>query len=122
MAAMAAFVSYCWGLTLLIGCYLAGEVVVTSLAIPLPGALVGLLFLLSGLLLRRKPPRHLARAAQPLLSHMAVLFVPAVCGVVALWPQIQPYWPSISIAIVLTTALSLALVAWLASRILRTGA
>ena len=52
-------------LSLILLCQLAGEVIVRGLALPMPGPVVGLLFLL--LLL---------------LAHLSLLFVPAGVGVV----------------------------------------
>jgi holin-like protein len=78
-------------LSLILLCQLAGEVIVRGLALPLPGPVVGLLFLLL-LLLGRDRLKALARgplqqdgvetAARGLLAHLSLLFVPAGVGVV----------------------------------------
>jgi holin-like protein len=77
-------------LSLILLCQLAGEVIVRGLALPLPGPVVGLLFLLL-LLLARDRFSVLARgplqqdgvenASRGLLAHLSLLFVPAGVGV-----------------------------------------
>src|SRR5258707_9649608 len=78
-------------LSLILLCQLAGEVIVRSLALPMPGPVVGLLFLLL-LLLARDRFSILARgplqddgvenASRGLLANLSLLFVPAGVGVV----------------------------------------
>ena len=69
-------------LTLLVLCQFAGEVAARGLGLPLPGPVLGLIFLLAGLLLRARlgrggPPAELKTTAQGLLNHLGLLFVPA---------------------------------------------
>jgi predicted murein hydrolase (TIGR00659 family) len=78
-------------LSLILLCQLAGEVIVRGLGLPMPGPVVGLLFLLLSLLAR---DRFVALARGPLqqdgvenvsrglLAHLSLLFVPAGVGVV----------------------------------------
>jgi holin-like protein len=78
-------------LSLILLCQLAGEVIVRGLALPMPGPVLGLLFLLL-LLLARDRLKILARgplqgdgvenASQGLLANLSLLFVPAGVGVV----------------------------------------
>jgi putative effector of murein hydrolase LrgA (UPF0299 family) len=78
-------------LSLILLCQLAGEVIVRGLALPMPGPVLGLLFLLL-LLLARDRLRILARgplqgdgvenASRGLLANLSLLFVPAGVGVV----------------------------------------
>jgi holin-like protein len=78
-------------LSLILLCQLAGEVIVRGLALPMPGPVVGLLFLLL-LLLARDRFAPLARgplqgdgvenASRGLLANLSLLFVPAGVGVV----------------------------------------
>jgi putative effector of murein hydrolase LrgA (UPF0299 family) len=77
-------------LSLILLCQLAGEVIVRGLALPMPGPVVGLVFLLL-LLLARDRFAVLARgplqqdgvenASRGLLAHLSLLFVPAGVGV-----------------------------------------
>jgi holin-like protein len=77
-------------LSLILLCQLAGEVIVRGLAVPMPGPVVGLLFLLLLLLARdrfsvvaRGPLQQdgVENASRGLLAHLSLLFVPAGVGV-----------------------------------------
>src|SRR6202158_2693080 len=78
-------------LSLILLCQLAGEVIVRGLGLPMPGPVLGLLFLLL-LLLARDRFAFLARgplqgdgvenASRGLLANLSLLFVPAGVGVV----------------------------------------
>ena len=72
-------------------CQLAGEVIVRGLGLPMPGPVIGLMFLLILLLARdrfavlaRGPLREdgVENASRGLLAHLSLLFVPAGVGVV----------------------------------------
>ncbi len=78
-------------LSLILLCQLAGEVIARGLALPMPGPVLGLVFLLA-LLLARDRFSVLARgplqgdgvesASRGLLANLSLLFVPAGVGVV----------------------------------------
>jgi holin-like protein len=78
-------------LSLILLCQLAGEVIVRGLGLPMPGPVLGLMFLLL-LLLARDRLQILARGplagggventSRGLLAHLSLLFVPAGVGVV----------------------------------------
>ncbi|MCB0889254.1 MAG: CidA/LrgA family protein, partial [Nocardioidaceae bacterium] len=67
------------GLVAILLCQLAGEFVVRLLGLPLPGPVVGMMFMLAILLIRGADSRRgrIATAAAPLLKHLQLLFVPA---------------------------------------------
>jgi putative effector of murein hydrolase LrgA (UPF0299 family) len=78
-------------LSLILLCQLAGEVIVRGLVLPMPGPVVGLVFLLLLLLardrfaaLRRGPLQGdgVESASRGLLANLSLLFVPAGVGVV----------------------------------------
>ncbi|GGF67165.1 CidA/LrgA family protein [Alteromonas lipolytica] len=102
------------GWLIITGCYLLGEFIVQMASIPLPGALIGLLLLLAGLLLRQRPAVAISRGAQPLLTHMSVLFVPAVIGVGLFWDEVRQNALGITLALVATTIIALGFTAWVA--------
>ena len=106
------------GWLIIVGCYLVGEFLVLVTDLPLPGALIGLLLLLGGLLLRQRPPETVGRGAQPLLSHTSVLFVPAVIGVGLFWAEVCENALGIALALVATTIVALGATAWFAQRLL----
>jgi holin-like protein len=78
-------------LSLILLCQLIGEVIVRGLNLPMPGPVLGLLFLLLLLLARdrfvvlgRGPLRGdgVEGASRGLLAHLSLLFIPAGVGVV----------------------------------------
>jgi holin-like protein len=78
-------------LSLILLCQLAGEVIVRGLVLPMPGPVIGLVFLLLLLLardrfaaLRRGPLQGdgVESASRGLLANLSLLFVPAGVGVV----------------------------------------
>jgi putative effector of murein hydrolase LrgA (UPF0299 family) len=98
-------------LSLILLCQLAGEVIVRGLGLPMPGPVLGLLFLLL-LLLGRDRFAVLARgplqgdgvegASRGLLAHLSLLFIPAGVGVVQKLDLLAEH----GIAIVLILAVS----------------
>jgi len=71
-----------FGLLWLLLCWLAGEAFVTLLGLPMPGAVAGMLLLLGLALWRRRICPNTTEAGSGLLSHMALLFVPAGVGLI----------------------------------------
>lgn len=108
------------GWVIIVGCYLVGEFVVLTFNLPLPGALIGLLILLCGLLLHQRPAVAVSRGARPLLAHMSVLFVPAVIGVGLFWGEVRDNALGITLSLVATTIIALGFTAWVAQRLMKT--
>jgi holin-like protein len=94
-----------------------GDVLKSALHLPLPGAVIGMLALLLALMIYGSVPDALARASQPLLSHMSLLFIPPGVGLFFLDQQIVQQWPAIVCALVISTAITLALVGILMQRL-----
>ncbi|VUZ24773.1 Holin-like protein CidA [uncultured Comamonas sp.] len=69
-----------------------GEVLVQALGLPLPGALVGALLLLVGLLALGRLPKGLEQTAGALLQNMMLLFIPIVAGVMLHFERIASEW------------------------------
>lgn len=107
------------GWLIITGCYLLGEFIVLVADVPLPGALIGLLILLAGLLLHQRPPQSVGHGAVPLLTHMSVMFVPAVIGVGLFWDEVKANVLGITLAIVATTIIGLGFTAWLAQKLMQ---
>jgi holin-like protein len=102
------------GLLVLLSCQLVGEFVVTSLGVPVPGPVVGMVILFIALRLRRPGPRSsVVKTADGLLSHLQLLFVPAGAGVVAYLPLLAGAWLPILGALV---------IGWLAALVTTAGA
>ncbi len=110
-------------LTVLLGCQLAGETLVTALGLPVPGPVAGMAILLAGLLARGLP-EQMSRLADGLLGHLALLFVPAGVGVMLHARLIAADWPAIGLALVGSTLATIAVTAlvmvWI-GRLARSG-
>jgi holin-like protein len=95
------------GMALLLLCQSAGEVLARVAHLPLPGPVLGLLLL--WLLLNWPGVRpSVASAAEPLLSHLSLLFVPVGVGVVVHAGLIAQYGVRMLAAVLLSTWLALA--------------
>jgi len=96
--------------TLLLLCQLAGELLVRSLALPIPGPVAGMALLFAGLLVRGSVPEALDRVGSTLLAHLSLLFVPAGVGVITHlsriagepWALLLAIGPATLVAIVVT--------------------
>lgn len=105
---------------LLLLCQLAGEILSRGFGLPMPGPVVGLLLLFAGLLIARKftslsatsiNDTELGRTTGGLLQHLSVLFVPAGVGVIDHLGLLNSYGPILFLALLVSTALSLAVTA-----------
>ncbi len=81
------------GLCVILICQLAGEAIVRALGVPVPGPVLGLLFMLLLLLLRDRFPSAafgplkgdaVVGVARGLLANLSLLFIPAGVGIVQL--------------------------------------
>jgi len=98
-------------LTLILGCQLIGESLVLVFDLPLPGPVLGMLLLFSGLVLRGRLAPALEQTADSLLGHLPLLFVPAGVGVMVHWERLQAHWPALLAAVVLGTLITLVVTA-----------
>jgi holin-like protein len=103
--------------TLLLVCQLVGEAIVAATGIPVPGPVVGMAILFAGLLIRGGIPEGLAATADTLLSHLSLLFVPAGVGVMVharlIGTEILPITVSLVVSTLLTIAVTALLMRWL---------
>lgn len=90
---------------------LAGELLAAKLQLPVPGPVLGMALLALVLGMRRKAAPPVERAADGLLEHMPLLFVPAGVGAMQFWPQLKQSWAPIAVTLLLGTALTLAVTA-----------
>ncbi|WP_061933086.1 CidA/LrgA family protein [Aureimonas sp. AU22] len=104
-----------FGLFVLLACQLAGETVVRLLGLALPGPVLGILFLLGVLAVteRRRTrsvagsDRPVGQAADGLLAHLGLLFVPAGVGVAQSPELLLSNGPGVLAALVLSTVATL---------------
>ncbi len=98
------------GLALLLLCQAVGEALVHAAGWPLPGPVVGLILLL-GLLPFEPLRRPVAAAADLLLAHLSLLFVPVGVGVIAYLDLVTRHGWQLLLTIVLSTWIGLAVTA-----------
>ena len=103
--------SFLNGVTLLLIYQLTGEISVMLLRIPVPGPVLGMIMLFLTLMLRRRSSESLDNASSVLLSHLSLLFVPAGVGMMVHFDRIAGEWLPISIALVLSTLITMAVTA-----------
>ncbi len=100
-------------LTVLVSCQFAGEVIARAARIPLPGPVIGLVLLLVILVVRGGPDEPLRETSNSLLRYLSLLFVPAGVGIVTQLDALARDWVAIAAAILVSTALALAVTGWL---------
>lgn len=100
------------GLALLLLCQSAGELLARALHLPLPGPVLGMGLLLA--LLAWAPVREpVAAAADTLLQHLSLLFVPVGVGVITHLALVAEHGPRIALVLLLSTVAGLAATALL---------
>jgi holin-like protein len=99
--------------TLILVCQLAGELVVGTLSISIPGPVLGMSFLFGLLLLRGELPKGLGETADGLLRAMSLLFVPAGAGVMMHFQLLGSALLPLGAALVVSTAMTIVVTALL---------
>lgn len=103
--------SFLNGITILLIYQLVGEAAVLYLKLPVPGPVMGMVLLFVTLLIRKRTPESVDTASSALLSHLSLLFVPAGVGMMVHFQRIGNEWLPISLAIILSTVVTLVLTA-----------
>lgn len=106
-------------IALLLLCQLIGEVLVVWSGLPVPGPVVGMAIMFVGLMVRGGVPEGLGRVVDGLLAHLSLLFVPAGVGVMLHIAMLREEWLAISSALVLSTALTIAVTGLLMVALIR---
>jgi holin-like protein len=98
-------------ITLLLVFQLMGEVIAQTLALPIPGPVIGMALLFAALTLRGGPSTELRGTAQGLLQHLSLLFVPAGTGVMLHFQRVSDEWLPLVVSLVASTAITIAVTA-----------
>ena len=109
-------------ITLVFSCQLGGEILVVAFGLPIPGPVAGMLILLAGLLVFGTIPDELGRIGDFFLSHFSLLFVPAGVGIMLHADLLGREWLPVSVAIIASTLLTIAVTALVMRRLSRTDA
>ncbi|TBW48841.1 CidA/LrgA family protein [Marinobacter halodurans] len=95
------------GITLLLVYQLVGEITVRLFGLPIPGPVLGMVLLFLTLVIRKRSGGALDTAANGLLSHLSLLFVPAGVGMMVYFSRILDEWLPIALSLVLGTAITM---------------
>ncbi len=109
------------GLACLLVCQSAGEALSRLLKLPLPGPVVGLLLLLLALRLPRLRP-VVGAAADALLPHLSLLFVPVGLGVITHLDLVRQYGWQLLLVLIASAWIGLVVTALTLRLLLRRGA
>lgn len=105
--------------TLLLGFQLAGESIVGLTGWPLPGPVLGMLFIVVFLVVRGSVPDALDRLSAALLQHLLLLFVPAGVGVIVYAALLAREWLPILVALMVSTIATIAVTGLVAQALLK---
>ena len=109
------------GFAILLVMQFFGEVISRGLGIPIPGNVLGMGLLLLALAVGIIRVEWVQEAADLLLSHLALFFVPAGVGVMVYFDLIAREWFPIVVATVLSTFVVMAVTGKVAARLDRNG-
>ncbi len=109
------------GLLILLAFLCLGDAVASAGRLPLPGSVAGMLMLAAALRLRWIPERAVQPAAELLVRHMALLFVPAGVGVMAYAGLLRREWLPVAAGAAASTVAVLLVVGWMQQRLERDG-
>jgi holin-like protein len=90
---------------------LAGEIVARGLALPLPGPVLGMVFLFGALAMRGGPDHELQTTSQNLLQHLSLLFVPAGTGIMVHLTRVADEWLPLLASLLVSTLATLVVTA-----------
>ena len=99
------------GIAILIGLQLAGELIASSLKLPIPGPVIGLGLLAAAAIWRGAIPTSVAEAGDSLLKHLSLLFVPAGVGLIAFGDRLMVEGTRLIIVLVASTAITMLITA-----------
>ena len=108
-------------LTIILVCQLVGEIVSRMAKLPVPGPVLGMALLFAGLMVRDRMPHDLETVAGFLHRYLSLLFVPAGVGVITNLDLLVRSWAPIAGAIVIGTAVTIAVTALVLQSLNRRG-
>ncbi|PQO22598.1 CidA/LrgA family protein [Rhodobacteraceae bacterium WD3A24] len=96
------------GIALILCFQLGGEVVARGLGLPVPGPVIGMAALVVAFLMVPRLFESVRSPAEGILSHLALLFVPAGVGIVGHWNALGTQGGPILLALAVSTVLAIA--------------
>ncbi|MCC1495858.1 CidA/LrgA family protein [Alcanivorax sp. 1008] len=107
------------GLLILLAFQFAGDLLVRTLGLPLPGPVLGMVLLLIALTTRAAVLQRVAPAANLLIGNLTLLFFPIGIGIVLEWERYSKHGLALLVSIVAGTIIALVLVTALLKLLLR---
>lgn len=95
------------GFLVLLLCQLLGEAVVIYFDVPIPGAVVGMVLLLIGLIILGKVPDGLEKSSVGLLSVLPLLLVPAGVGLMDYFGVLSENWLAFLVILFVSTLVTM---------------
>jgi holin-like protein len=105
------------GLATLLAFQLLGEAIAHITRLPVPGPVIGMALLFLAWPHLPRLQERLGSVADGLLAHFGLLFVPAGVGVMLHASLIAAWWAPLLLGVVVSTALTMLLGAWLFQRL-----
>jgi holin-like protein len=109
------------GFAMLLLMQFIGEVIARASGIPIPGNVLGMGLLLIALLLGWIKEEWIREASELLLSHLALLFIPAGVGVMVYFDLLRREWLAITVALVVSSFAVMAVTGWTENWLERRG-
>lgn len=100
-----------FALTQLLLFQLAGEVLAQALDLPVPGPVIGMLFLFVFFQLRDAPGKELKAVSQTLLQNLSLLFIPAGTGIMVHLYRVADEWLALLLSLLISTVAALTVTA-----------
>jgi len=107
------------GLAILLGLQFVGEGISLAVGLPVPGNVMGMALIVVALMAGIIRIEWVQEAAELILSHMAIFFIPAGVGVMVYFDLIREEWLPIVAGTVLSTFAVMAVTGWVESRVER---
>ncbi|MFT4654777.1 MAG: holin-like protein [Patiriisocius sp.] len=106
------------GLFFLSALFFVAKYLLLHFEINIPPALLGIAVLFCSLLLYKCVPDAISKAANPLLAHMSLFFIPAIVAIVNFFDLIASFPLALFLSVVVSTLFSLAITAWISQRLM----
>lgn len=88
-----------------------GEGLAYAFGLPVPGPVIGMLMLLAALVASPRLLETMEAAANELLRHLSLLFVPAGVGIMASASVLRGHWLAVLVSVIASTVLTLGVTA-----------
>ncbi|MEY8199151.1 MAG: CidA/LrgA family protein [Colwellia sp.] len=103
------------GIAIIIGFYCLGEFTHNSFHLPIPGAMLGMMYLYFFLIIRKQVSLALLQGGELLVSSLPLLLVPSSAGVILCIKLLEQQGLAIAIILSISIFFSLILTAWMMS-------